>query len=163
MWVQWLVFLHVLAAISFFLFHGVSAVMALRVRHETDFQRIRALLDLSATSVSLMGVSFLVMGLTGIALPFLVHIWDRIYIWVSIVLILATFVYMGAFNESHYKQLRRMVGLPYMKGNKSYPAEPPARQEEVEAFIRKINVAPLAIAGFGVPIIVLWMMIFKPF
>ncbi len=163
MWVQWLVFLHVLAAISFFLFHGVSAVMALRLRHETDFQRIRALLDLSGFSVPLMGISFLLMGLTGVTLPFLIHIWDRIYIWASIVLILGVFVYMAVFSESHYKQLRRLVGLPYMKGNKNYPAEPPASQEEVEAFVKKTKAAPLAIAGFGVPIIVLWMMIFKPF
>ena len=32
---------------------------------------------------------------------------------------------MGIFNETHYKELRRLVGLPYMKGNKTFPAEPP--------------------------------------
>jgi hypothetical protein len=70
---------------------------------------------------------------------------------------------MAVFNETHYKQLRRMVGLPYMKGNKTYPAEPPRAQEEVEAFVRGIHLAPLALAGFGIPAIVLWLMIFKPF
>src|SRR5512142_86492 len=151
MLVRWLIFVHVFAAIAFFLFHGVSVAMAFRVRKETDFARIRALLDLSAASVPLMGVSFGLMGLTGIALPFFVHIWDRLYIWLSIALILGVFIYMGVFNETRYKQLRRMVGLPYMKGNKEYPAEAPCSQEEVQAFIQSIRVAPLAIAGFGVP------------
>ncbi len=163
MLVRWLIFVHVLAAIAFFLFHGVSVAMAFRVRKETDFARIRALLDLSANTMLPMVASFFLMGLTGIALPFFVHIWDRIYIWLSIALILGVAIYMAVFNETHYKQLRRMVGLPYMKGNKEYPAEAPCSPEEVQAFIEGIHVEPLAIAGFGVPTIVLWLMIFKPF
>ncbi len=163
MLVQWLLYLHVLAAIAFFLFHGVSATMAFRMRKETDLARIRALLDLSATTFTPMAISFLLLGATGVILPFLVHLWDRVYIWASIALLLGVFIYMGVFNEAHYKQLRRMVRLPYMKGPKAYPAEEPCSQEEVEAFIKGTKVAPLAIAGFGVPVIVLWLMIFKPF
>ena len=163
MLVRWLLFIHVFAAIAFFLFHGVSAVMAFRVRRETDFARIRALLDLSANTMLPMVASLFLLGLTGIALPFFVHLWDRVYIWLSIALILGVFIYMAVFNETHYKQLRRMVGLPYMKGNREYPAETPCTQEEVNAFIKSMRVEPLAIAGFGVPTIVLWLMIFKPF
>ncbi len=163
MLVQWLIFVHILAAIGFFLFHGVSAAMAFQMRKETDLARIRALLDLSANSVPLMGISFALLGLTGVALPFFVHIWDHVYIWLSIALMLGVFIYMGIFNNTHYKQLRRMVGLPYMKGNKSYPAETPCSQQEVETFIKSIRVGPLAAAGFGVPLIVLWLMVFKPF
>jgi hypothetical protein len=137
--------------------------MAFRIRQETDFDRIRALLDLSAATMRWMAVSFLTMALTGITLPFLVHIWDRAYIWLSIALMLGVLIYMGVFNETHYKELRRMVGLPYMKGPREYPAEPPCTQEEVEAHIKSTNLLPLAAAGFGVPIIVLWLMLFKPF
>jgi hypothetical protein len=163
MLVRWLVFIHALAAISFFFFHGVSAAMAFKIRKETDFARIRAMLDVSSANIPMMSVSFGTMGLTGLILPFLVHIWDRVYIWVSIILILGVFIYMAVFNEGHYKQLRRLVGLQYMKGSKTYPPEAPAKPEEVEAHIQRTNVLPLAIAGFGVPAIVLWLMIFKPF
>jgi hypothetical protein len=163
MLVRWLVFIHVLAAIAFFLFHGVSAAVAFRIRKETDFSRIRALLDLSTATLPAMGVSFLLMGLTGIILPFLVHIWDRLYIWLSIALMLAVFIYMAVFNETHYKVLRRLLGLPYMKGSRNFPAEAPSPPEQVEAHIKATNVVPLAVAGFGVPSIVLWLMIFKPF
>ena len=163
MLVQWLLFIHVLGVISFFLFHGVSAVMALRLRIETDMARIRALLDLSRMSLLPMGIGFGLMGLSGIILPFLVHLWDRVYIWLSIVLILGVAIYMTVYNETHYRRLRRLAGLPYLQGNKSYPAEAPRSPEEVLAFIKSINVAPLAVAGFGVPAIVLWLMVFKPF
>src|SRR6266545_7457967 len=161
--IRWLVFVHVLAAITFFLAHGTSAAMTFQIRKETDFTRIRAMLDLSWSTMVLMGVSFLIMGLTGIILPFMIHIWNRGYIWLSIVLMLFVFIYMAMFNENHYKQVRRLVGLPYMKGNKELTAEQPSSQEEVAALLKKTSVSALVVIGFIVPAIVLWLMIFKPF
>ena len=130
---------------------------------ETDFNRIRAMLDLSNVTLLPMGIAFGVMALTGVIMPFLAGLWDRVYIWLSIVLILFVFVYMSMFNETHYKQLRRLVGLPYMKGNKTLPAEPPSSPEEVAAHLKKTNVAVLTTVGYVIPAIVLWLMIFKPF
>ena len=60
--------------------HGTSAAMAFRVRRETDFACIRAMLDLSLSTMIIMAVSFLIMGLTGLILPFLIHIWNKGYI-----------------------------------------------------------------------------------
>jgi hypothetical protein len=161
--IQWLTFLHILAALTFFLAHGTSAAMAFKIRKETDFARIGAMLDLSWSTMILMGVSFLVMGLTGIILPFLFQIWHRGYIWASIVLMLFVFIYMAVFNETTYKRLRRLVGLPYMKGNKQMPAEPASSSEEVAALLQKTNVTGLVLVGYVIPAIVLWLMVFKPF
>ncbi len=161
--VRWLVFAHILAAITFFLAHGTSAAMAFQVRKESDFNRIRALLDLSWSTMIIMGVAFFLMGLTGLILPFLIHLWGRAYIWISILLMLFVFIYMSRFNEAHYKELRRMVGLPYMRGNKWLPAEPPCSPEEVTEFLKKTNPTSLAVVGYGIPAAVLWLMVFKPF
>ena len=161
--IRWLVFVHILAAITFFLAHGTSAAMTFQVRKETDFTRIRALLDLSWSTMILMGVSFLIMGLTGIILPFMIHIWNRGYIWLSIVLMLFVFIYMAMFNETHYKELIRLVGLSYMKGSKQLPAEQPSSPEEVAALLRKTSATSLVVVGYIIPALVLWLMIFKPF
>src|SRR5215216_1229064 len=161
--IRWLIFLHILSAITFFLAHGTSAAMTFQVRKETEFSRIRALLDLSWSTIILMGVSFLIMGLTGLILPFMIHTWNRGYIWLSIVLMLFVFMYMAMFNETHYKELRRLVGLPYMKGNKNLPAEPPSSPEEVAALLKKTSASAMVVVGYIVPAIVLWLMIFKPF
>jgi hypothetical protein len=160
---QWLMYLHVLAAITFFLAHGAAAAMVFKVRSETDFVRIRAMLDLSVSTFQLYMFSFLVMGLTGLTMPFLIHIWNKVWIWLSIALILFVVFWMGLVNEKQIKQLRRLVGLPYMQGLKEYPAEPPASPEEVAAFIKKINPHQWVIVGYGIPAIVLWLMFFKPF
>ena len=161
--VRWLVFLHILAALTFFLAHGASAAMALRVRKETDFVRIRAMLDLSESTIELMFVSFLAMGLTGVVLPFLIHIWNKGWVWVSILLMIFVFIWMVWMNERKYKTLRKLVGLPYRKGSKEYPAEPPSSAEEVATQLKQMNVIDLIVVGYLIPAIVLWLMIFKPF
>jgi hypothetical protein len=161
--IRWLIFLHVLSALTFYMAHGTSVAMTFKIRKETDFTRIRAMLDLSWSTMILMGVSFLIMGLTGIIMPFMIHIWNKIWIWASIVLMLFVFIYMAMFNETSYKQLRRLVGLPYMKGGKELPDEPPSSPEEVAALLKKTSVTGLVVIGYVIPAIVLWLMVFKPF
>lgn len=161
--IQWLVFLHVLAALTFFLAHGASAAMSLRVRRETDVVRIRAMLDLSESTIELMFVSFLAMGLTGVVLPFLLRIWNKAWVWMSIILMIFVFIWMVWMNERQYKILRKLVGLPYRQGSKEYPAEPPASTEEITAQLKKMNGTGLIVVGYVLPAFVLWLMIFKPF
>jgi hypothetical protein len=161
--IRWLVFLHILSALTFFLAHGASAAMAFRVRKETDFDRIRAMLDLSESTIEIMFVSFLAMGLTGVALPFFIHIWNKVWVWVSIILMVFVFIWMVGMNEQAYKTLRKLVGLPYRQGSKEYPAGPPASAEDVTAQLRKMNVTGLIVVGYVIPAFVLWLMIFKPF
>jgi hypothetical protein len=161
--VRWLVFLHVLAALTFFLAHGASAAMALRVRKETDFLRIRAMLDLSESTIELMFLSFLGMGLTGVALPFFIDIWNKAWVWISIILMIFVFIWMVWMNERQYKILRKLVGLPYRQGSKEYSAEPPASAEEVVTHLKKMNITGLIVVGYLIPALVLWLMIFKPF
>ena len=81
MLVRWLVFIHVLSAITFFLAHGAAAALVFKLRTETDFARIRAMLDLSGSTFMAYAISFLIMGITGLIMPFLIHIWDKVYIW----------------------------------------------------------------------------------
>ena len=161
--VPWLIFLHTLSAFTFFLGHGTSVAMAFRIRKETDFARIRAMLDLSESTFIVMGIALLIMGLTGLTMPFILKIWNKGWIWASIVLMVIVIVQMAVMNDKRYKHLRRMVGLPYMIGGKKFPAEPPASQSEVEAHIKKLNVTELIVVGYVIPMIVLWLMVFKPF
>lgn len=163
MLVRWLVFIHVLSALTFFLAHGASVAMVFKLRSETDFVRIRAMLDLSISTFKVGQFSFLGMAITGLTMPFLIHIWDKVWIWLSIILMLFVFFYMFWFDERTYKILRKLVGVPYMQGMNEYPAESPASAEAVAAHIKSINITPLVIVGYGIPAVVLWLMIFKPF
>jgi hypothetical protein len=161
--VRWLIFLHVLSALTFFLAHGTSAAMAFKVRRETDLVRIRAMLDLSESTIEIMFLSFLGVLLTGVALPFFLQLWGRAWVWLSLLLLIFVFIWMVWMNERAYKILRKLVGLPYRQGSKEYPAEPPASAEEIAAQLKKLDVNGLVIVGYVIPAIVLWLMVFQPF
>lgn len=166
MWLKlipWLVFLHSLFAFTFFLAHGTSVAMAFKIRSETNFDRIRAMLDLSASTVMVMFYSFLAMGLTGLIMPFILKIWNKGWVWTSIFLMVIVFFRMVMMTETRYKLLRKLIGLPYMQGAKEFPAEPPSSQAEVEAQLKKMPVGELVVVGYVIPMIVLWLMVFKPF
>jgi len=162
--VRWIIFLHILSALTFFLAHGTAVAMAFQLRREKELERIRAMLDLSSSTFMVISVSFLLMGLTGLALPFMLELWNRGWIWTSIVLMLLVVLQMALMNEKRYKILRKLVGLPYMQGNKTLPAEKPASSEEVQAHIQnKLKVGELVAVGYVIPAVVLWLMVFKPF
>lgn len=161
--VPWILFLHILSALTFFLTHGTSVAMAFKIRSETNFNRIRAMLELSSSTFMTMILSFAFMGLTGLILPFILKLWGKGWIWASIILMVIVMVQMGFMNDKRYKTLRKLVGLPYMQGNKELPAEEPASQEEVEAHLKKLKVGELVVVGYVIPMIVLWLMVFKPF
>lgn len=52
---EFVVFLHILGAFGFLIGHGASAGATFRMPHETDMDRIRALLDLSETFGGICG------------------------------------------------------------------------------------------------------------
>ncbi len=161
--VRWLIFLHVLSAITFFLAHGASAAMMFKVRNETDLVRIRAMLDLSDSTLEIMFIAFLGMMLTGLVMPFFLHIWNKIWVWLSIVLMIFVFIWMVRMSEGTYKVLRKLIGAPYRQGSKELPAEPPAELEVIVSHLKSIRMTPILLIGYGIPTFVLWLMIFKPF
>jgi len=163
MWIQWMIFLHVLGAITFFLGHGASAAMIFQLRHETGIERIRALLDLSTSTMVFFSVAFVVMGVTGLIMPFMLGLWGETWIWLSIVLILFSAIYMSWFNRRTYNVVRKMAGMPYMEGNKQAEEQPPAPVEEIMGFVKGIRLTGIVVVGYVIPAFVLWMMVFKPF
>ncbi len=163
MLIRWLIFLHILSAITFFLAHGTSAAMMFKVRNETDLVRIRAMLDLSDSTLEIMFIGFLGLVLTGLILPFFLHIWNMIWVWLSIVLMIFVFIWMVRMSEGTYKVLRKLIGAPYRQGSKELPAEPPAELDVIFSHLKNIRTTPIVLIGYGIPMFVLWLMIFQPF
>ncbi len=157
---QWMVFLHVLAALIFFMAHGASAIMALRLSREQNPDRIRALLDLSETSLPVMMISLLVLLIAGIIAGIMGNWWSQGWIWVSLVLLIGVFVWMGVYAQRRYAPLRKALGIDY----RGKPGDnPPANDAEIHALIQAANPVLLAVGGLGIGGVILWLMIFKPF
>jgi len=53
--------------------------------------------------------------------------------------------------------------MPYQAGGKEMPAEEPAPAEESTALIAKPRPGLLLLVGYGGFVVIIWLMMFKPF
>lgn len=159
-----IVFVHLVGVFGFLLAHGVSVVVAFRVRNERDPARIGALLELSSSSLGLMYTSLLVLLLSGVVAGFLGSWWGQAWIWAALGLLIVIMGAMYPLASAYYDRVREAVGVQtYAQKKKSIEPSAPAGAEEIEVLLhspRPFLVA--ALGGIGL-LAILWLMIFKPF
>jgi len=159
----WIVWLHVIGGFGFILAHGASAAVAFRLRRERDLDRVRALLDLSGSTVAVLYISLLVLLVAGILAGFLGRWWGRGWIWLSLGMLLAIIIWMYLTVSRSYSLVRKAVGQPYMAGGRPQPAVEPASTEEINLLLARGQPVLQTVVGFGGLVIILWLMMFKPF
>jgi len=160
---NWLVYLHVAGTLGFMMAHGASASAAFALRRERNIERVRALLELSANSYGLMYLSLLVLLVSGVVAGFVGQWWGWGWIWAALALLVAISVGMTVFGSNIYGQARKAVGMPYFENWKSQPPIEPASAEAIDALLAKGNPIVLTVIGLGGLLVILWLMIFKPF
>ena len=158
-----LIYLHVVSAFAFVLVHGVSAFVAFQVKRERDPERLRVLLALSASTYGAMYLSLGGIVLTGVAAGFQGAHWGSGWIWVSLVVLAATVGVMSMVAGRDYSPLRKALGMPYFERNRPQPAQAPTSPEAIAAAALATRPVPLAAVGIVALVILLWLMMFKPF
>ncbi len=158
-----MVFLHILAVFAFLMAHGVSVAVAFALKRERNLERIRTLLNLSGSSIGVVHISLLIVLVLGVVMGFMGSWWGHGWIWVSLGLLIAMYVYMGLAGSGFYGKVRKAVGQEYMEGTKMHQPDEPATQEVIDALLNKANPALLAVVGYAAIILLTWLMKFKPF
>jgi hypothetical protein len=161
-WQPWLVFAHILGAFTFVLAHGVSVFAALKLRGERDGARASALLDLSKSAVVIAAVAVAFLLLTGIAAGFAGDYWGRGWIWASIAVLLALWGYMAFRGTRYHDEMRHAVGSIGIYDHKATeaPAADPVALAALQASSRAVELA--TVGGIGL-VVILWLMVLKPF
>ena len=152
----WLVFLHIAGAFGFLLFHGASVMVLLRLRRERDRERIRTLLDLSSASMIGFYVSIVVLLVGGIGAGFVGQWWGRLWIWASLGLFIAIAVLMYPLGRVAFRRIRQAIAM-------RPSGAPMASDEEIDELLRSPRLVLLAAIGSGGILVILWLMVFKPF
>jgi hypothetical protein len=162
-WYPWIKLLHVIGAFGFVLAHGASAFAAIRIRSEREPSRVAALLDLSGTSIGVMYISLVVLLAAGIAAGFIGGFWGRAWIWVAIGVLVLVTAAMYPLGSQHYANVRRAVGIKAYNDPKDAPPPVPLPSSELEHLLTSNRPGLLAaIGGIGL-IVILWLMVVKPF
>jgi hypothetical protein len=162
----WLVLVHVLAVLAFVLLHGASASVAFRLRSEREPARIRALLELSNAYLNWTYGALALLLLSGILAGIAGGWWTsgRLWLWVSVGLLVAIFVGMYGLAAPYFESLRHAVGLQtYSDVREKRDPPPPATATELAALLDSPRPALIAVIGLGGIGLIAGLMILKPF
>jgi hypothetical protein len=162
-WYPWVVFVHVAAAFLFVMGHGASMWVSDQVRRERDPVRIRALLELSSTSLGLVYGSLVTLLVAGIVAGLMGGHFGRGWIWAAIVVLVAIIVLMYALASRYYGRVREAVGIRSYMTPKDAPDPVPASPEQLAALVDSRRPDIIGLVGIVGLLILLWLMYFKPF
>jgi hypothetical protein len=160
---RWIVFLHIAAIFGFLLSHGSSAAVAFALHRERNPERLRALLDLSSSTLSVFYLALLVLLVAGIVAGFMGHWWGRGWIWLSLGVLFAMVAGMWTIGSQHAHRVRKALGMGYMEGMKFHQGVEPATAEALDALLARGQPVLLAAIGYGGALVVAGLMWFKPF
>jgi hypothetical protein len=162
-YLPWLKFIHIAGAIAFVAGHGVSMLVAFRLRSERDPARMLALLDLSAESLGLATIGLLVLLVAGIVDGIVAGYFGQLWIWIALIGLIAIGSSMTPLASGHFNAIRAALGQR-TRGLKATDPDPvPQPIEDVLALASSHRPEVLAIVGGGGLLVILWLMTFKPF
>ena len=162
-WYPWIVFVHVLAAFAFAASHGVSVYAAFRMRADRRPEHVAAMLDISTASLSLMYLSLLVLLVAGIAAGIIGNWLGRLWFWLALAILLGVATFMYLAGTRFYVRVRHGVGKSAPQDPKDQPPPTPLSPEDLAAMLdsrRPFELAAVGVVGF---VVILYLMILKPF
>ena len=158
-----IVLIHIVGVVLFVLAHSVSAVVVLRMRSERNPAALRAMLDLSRRSLTVAGIGFLLWFLGGILAGFSGNWWTtgRLWVWASLIIAIVLTGLMTPMGRFYLNRVREAVGVDPKTGK--YDPAVQVDGAAVEAAIASGQ--PVVLAGIGIVglLVILWLMVAKPF
>jgi hypothetical protein len=160
---QWIVLLHVVGAFLFVVSHGASIWVVNRISRETDARRIASLTDLSSASLGGAYIGLLLLLVGGIWAG-IAGDWFRFgWIWAALAVFIAVAVAMYLVATPFFKRLRISLGQRVQGMPKDAPDPVPAPEGDTVAIAAAAPAMLLNVIGFGGLVIILWLMVVKPF
>jgi hypothetical protein len=157
----YIVLLHVIGAFIFALAHGVSVAVGLRLRGVQSREQVAALLELAGYALGGLYVGLLLLLIGGVWAGFAGDHWGRLWIWVAIGTLVVVIVAMYAIATPFYGRMRAAAGvMTDPKQLARYGELAPDELSRMGTSSRPIWLA--VIGGIGL-LVILWLMVVKPF
>ncbi len=155
---KWIVFLHVISAFLFMMAHGAAAAVMFRVRREQDLDRARFLIELSRFMDPVSYISLLLLLGSGLALGFMGGWWGRGWIWAAIGALVVMIGLMGYLGRGYFDAIVKRLQPSDNPGHVE-----PVSHDEMETLLGRGRPVLTAAIGIGGWLVIVWLMMFKPF
>lgn len=162
-YIVWIVFAHVLGAFLFAAGHGVSLFVAFQVRRERDRARIGALLDASSAALMAAYIGLIVLFFAGILAGIVLQSFGRWWIWVSLGALIAIAMAMTPLGIAYFNGIRVAIGQRTRDLKDTDPDPVPVSDAELEMVLATRRPEQLLAIGGGGFLVILFLMMFKPF
>jgi len=151
----WL-FLHLLGVLTFLGAHGVSMFVMFRIRKERDRGKIAELISLSGETAKPMYISLLVLVVGGIGAGTSFGLFSKWWMLTALLILVAEVGAMTAIAKPYFKRITEATAV-------RPSGVPRISDEELAALLGSRE--PIAITAIGVAglLVILWLMVFKPF
>lgn len=162
---QIILYLHVASTLGFFLFHGATASASFGLKREQGRESVELLLKMRETSGIAGGISMSVSLISGIVLGFMGRFWSEAWIWIAIGIFLVISIVMGGYGRNNFDRISYMIDPEKYKAPRDKKGEDPipATEEELTAEQAKGRPVMLTVTGIASLVLILWLMMFKPF
>jgi hypothetical protein len=147
---SWLVFVHLVGLVVFALAHGVSAVVAFRVRGERDANVVAAMLGLSQMAIGGLYVGLLLLGVGGLGAAWQGGLLTAPWVVASYVTLGVVLIVMAGVATPYYGKVREMAKDPAAGDGRLTEALDTRRPEIL-----------LGVGAVGLLVLV-WLMVLKP-
>ena len=159
----WLVFLHLVGVLGLMFSHGSAAFVSFRIRTERNVDRITGLLELVHITNRFLYPSFYLLLIAGILAGIVGKWFGHGWIWAALIILIAITVAMIAIAPPYYNGLREAVGLPVGGRGHSRPIPGSISADELASRLQSRRPDMLAAIGLVGLLIILWLMVMKPF
>ncbi|HEY9286622.1 MAG TPA: hypothetical protein VIT43_01225 [Candidatus Dormibacteraeota bacterium] len=158
MYVWWL-WAHIASVFGFLLSHGVSVGMGFDLRRQKAADAVKSMTEVSKNWTGITYAFLVLILITGVAMGFQQNWWRFKWIWTAIAILILT---MGAMAgmANRYNRIRSAAGVQPPQRQRQQPAENP---EDLMSLVAAANPWPISIVGIVALILLLWLMVLKPF
>ena len=158
MYVWWL-WAHIASVLAFVLSHGVSAGMGLDLRRQKSPEAVRAMTEASKNWTGVSYAFIVLILITGVSMGIQQNWWRFKWIWAAIVILILT---MGAMAgmANRYNRVRSAAGVQPAQRQRPQSAETP---EDLMSLVAAANPWPISVLGVVALLVILWLMVLKPF